>query len=71
MKKELFIGKLSYDSIKLESVDFNNYSFVLSNYHDKGFKDYPRGKLGFGYDTDDKDNFQFIKKLKEKIICNR
>ena len=67
----IIYGKLSYDSIKLESIYFNNYSFVLANYHDKRFKDYPREKLGLGYDTDDKDNFQFIKRLKEKNLINK
>ena len=27
--------------------------------------------MGLGYDTDDKDNFQFIKKLKEKNFINK
>lgn len=58
-------GKISYDSIKLKNVNIENYGFVLADYHNSKFIDYPNGKLGLGYSQNQEVNFNIIKKLKE------
>lgn len=58
-------GKISYDSIKLKNVNIENYGFVLADYHNSKFIDYPNGKLGLGYSQNQEVNFNIVKKLKE------
>ena len=62
-------GKLNYDYVRFENIGINNYGFVLADYHEKYFVDYPKGKLGLGY-YHEKGDFNFIQKLKEMELID-
>ena len=64
-------GKLSFDSINIDNININRFNFILANGHDPFFKDYPKGKLGLGYDSDDKYNLNFIHQLKEQKLIEK
>ena len=67
----MIFGKLSFDSIIIDNINLNRFNFVLANEHDANFKDYTNGKLGLGYDLDDKDNLNFIHQLKKQNIIEK
>jgi hypothetical protein len=68
----IIYGKLSFDLINLdEGITLEDFYFILANGHNAEFKGYPYGKLGLGYDHDEKDNYNFIKQLKKNnLITN-
>ena len=70
-EKGSIIGKLSYDSINIANMTIDNFSFALANYHDNYFKDYPKGKLGLGYDRDSKGVINFVQQLQEKNLIDK
>ena len=62
-------GKLCYDYVRFGNIRINNYGFVLADYHEKYFRDYPKGKLGLGYYHEEGD-FDFIQELKEMELID-
>lgn len=57
----IIYGKLSFDLINLdEGITLEDFYFILANGHNAEFKGYPYGKLGLGYDHDEKDNYNFF-----------
>lgn len=66
------IGKATYDDIKFGEFSLKQFGFAqVLNYEVETFTDYPKGKLGVGFNHERGDNFNFIKSLKNNGLIEK
>ena len=65
------IGNPVYDSVTVGPFSLERFGFVLAQGYQRGFKDFPNGKLGLGFRHEHGVDFNWLGSLKERGLINK